>query len=953
MENTSKGSNLFNPIFLLVVTATIFLAPCSRQDDRIDLLGGLPPQLVTLLTEADDSSLTFYARDTGLETFIDANKHFETLIQNMSEQNYIRHSDPIYNLQKRLTTVLAEEFNNEFYLNDLEFIMSFPPGERIQLMNMRSDMWATAADNNLTRETRIDSLNNYYNVMKELEDSLGMGIAKMTLSELYGALGDKKKEKQYIIEANEYFAGIGMHRLTCQSFGNIGSIYSEEGKVDSMEMCYQTARDLAIRAQLSDQISRFSYFYAMRYARIGRLALANDLINEAIDLCKENKGGYYEIRFIFHAMEFYADYSCWETVERLLSRARILEKKYDDVRDSALFASGSKFIEARLNMARGNVEKANSLFRETEKQNNSVPRLVNPDNILLNWSKGLLDNGFADEAIEIIDRGLDNSRQRSLPRAEARYLVLKAAAEFERGNIDGARRAIDQFDGISHRVSSPLWRDGIRKDILCARIAIAESDTAKALEFVEEGLGRLRSFLGMMDISVQGYLWINDCRELRTLMHELTAHEPMLGYGAELLWRSLALDIGMRQRDTNTSSAQDSEALSGSGMAASNHPDVHLIEECSSLAEEAVSNLSDLDEVHFVYVADNDKITRFIASSDGVERATIPQTAEELQNLIIETSKVMSGDAPTGNLADSIDVYDNLARLGRYLLPQDLHAYSRPGNPRTLLISADDFLGCIPFETFDISNNKEYRSLLEDFDIAYFRHFKARNTSKAFSDPGIIIVNSDFAKSSRYRYPFSSKLRHVQSEGQAVAALDIDAILLEGPKATKQEIKKRWEKASYLYFATHIIRDPEIPYLVLIPVAAPEGDSSPESNYLDFTDIRSADFSNCSIVVLSGCSSGVPSVTTRKIGPSLGDAFLDAGADVVISTFWDVKDDDARKLMTTYTHELDSNGHSHIKALCNARRKLFIENQDSSISFSWSESMGRAPTRMLRRLLRS
>jgi CHAT domain-containing protein len=203
-------------------------------------------------------------------------------------------------------------------------------------------------------------------------------------------------------------------------------------------------------------------------------------------------------------------------------------------------------------------------------------------------------------------------------------------------------------------------------------------------------------------------------------------------------------------------------------------------------------------------------------------------------------------------------------------------------------------------------------------------------------EPGIIIVSSDLRMSSRSRYPFGGRLRHVQSEGLAVASLDRDAVILEGPNATKREILEKWENASYLYFATHIIRDPEIPYLVLIPVATPERDSSPESNYLDFSDIRSADFSTCGLVVLSGCSSGVPSVATRIIGPSLGDAFLDAGAAVVITTFWDVKDEDARRLMTAYTEELNKSGYSHIEALCAARRRLFTEARHSSESFSWA-----------------
>ena len=62
----------------------------------------------------------------------------------------------------------------------------------------------------------------------------------------------------------------------------------------------------------------------------------------------------------------------------------------------------------------------------------------------------------------------------------------------------------------------------------------------------------------------------------------------------------------------------------------------------------------------------------------------------------------------------------------------------------------------------------------------------------------------------------------------------------------------------------------------------------------------------------------------------------DAGADLVISTFWDVKDEDARRLMILHTHEMNKNGNSHIRALCAARRTMFREDPESRESFSWA-----------------
>jgi tetratricopeptide (TPR) repeat protein len=922
--------------FVIILAMAVVFARCSRRGERVDLMRDLPPRLAELLAEADDSTLALYAREVGIETFIDAKRHFEDLARNMPEQDYVRHSDSIYVLHKRVCSVLADEFYYDFYLNDLEFIYGFSPAQRQRLMVSRANIWTTAFEQDLSIEARIDSITGYYEAMVEIEDRFGAGTAKMMLSELYGADGDKKREKEYLIDAIDDFAELGIHRLTCQSLGVLGSIYEREGKIDSTELCYQAARDLAVRLQLSDQISRFTYFYACRYARMGRLALANDLFNEAIELCKTYKGGYYEIRFIFHAMDFYAEYSCWETVERLLSRAKILEGVYSSNRLSKQFMIGNAFIEARWNMAHGNVEKANTLFRRVEELKKTDPYLVDDTAHLYYWARGLLENGRADGAIEIIDRGLPNVRKKSLKRGEVRFLTLEARAEIDRGNIDRAREAVERFDAVSSELHTPLLYEWVTRHVNRARIAVSEGDTAEAISCVEDGLVCLRSFVELMDISVQGYLWINECVELRRLMHELTKQDPKLGYGAELVWRSIPLAMGTRQVEPDMSRALTMAAKGDSAQVGFSGSGGGLIDHFRETAETTISRLGESGALHCMYVVDDDQTARFTVSSEGVRRDVIPCSRRKLYELVIETQESMSGEMNVRDDEDVVDVYENLSELGRNLLPVGLRAYERPGNPRTLMITTDDFLDCIPFETFDIGTGGDYVPLIERFDVVYLCHLGANRAPPENNRQGIVIVNSGCGNTVHKRYTLGHRLEYVEEEGRTVAALDKNAIILEGSDATKREIMKRWEEASYLYFATHIIRDPEIPYLVLIPLAAPSSIQSPESCFLDFTDIRSADFSRCDVVVLSGCSSGAPSVDATSIGPSLGDAFLDGGAAVVIDTFWDVKDDEARRLMIRYAQELGTTGHAHIRSLCNARRALLDENPASRQSFDWA-----------------
>ena len=65
--------------FIIILTMTSIFARCSRRGEDVDLTRDLPPRLAELLNEADDSTITLYAREVGIETFIDAKRHLEDL----------------------------------------------------------------------------------------------------------------------------------------------------------------------------------------------------------------------------------------------------------------------------------------------------------------------------------------------------------------------------------------------------------------------------------------------------------------------------------------------------------------------------------------------------------------------------------------------------------------------------------------------------------------------------------------------------------------------------------------------------------------------------------------------------------------------------------------------------------------------------------------------------------
>ena len=117
-------------------------------------------------------------------------------------------------------------------------------------------------------------------------------------------------------------------------------------------------------------------------------------------------------------------------------------------------------------------------------------------------------------------------------------------------------------------------------------------------------------------------------------------------------------------------------------------------------------------------------------------------------------------------------------------------------------------------------------------------------------------------------------------------------------------------------------------------LAAPPG-SAPEAALLELADIHALDLSACRLAVLASCSSGAPYRLALRPGPSLGDAFLDAGAGAVVQSFWDVGDEEARSFMKAFLSTWREDG-SDVAALNRARRQVMRTGASPRVWAAWS-----------------
>jgi CHAT domain-containing protein len=187
------------------------------------------------------------------------------------------------------------------------------------------------------------------------------------------------------------------------------------------------------------------------------------------------------------------------------------------------------------------------------------------------------------------------------------------------------------------------------------------------------------------------------------------------------------------------------------------------------------------------------------------------------------------------------------------------------------------------------------------------------------------------------------QLPYGEKEAALAAAASPGSTALLHEAATKKSVEDNWERANFIYIAAHFIRSLDTPYLSFLPLAGPE-DSPPDASLLEYSEIRKADLSGCKLVILSGCATGAEYMNVQATGPSLGDAFIDAGARAVVHTRWRVEDKESYELANNFIQHWAS-GESPITALNNAERAAWRRSggEPSSTWTSYAIALSEIP----------
>jgi hypothetical protein len=905
---------------ILAVSLSLNIFSCSKDNPRegTPLLENMPPEFVRLLVAGDDSALAHFGLKKGFETL-------HGLYAEIGTREYALWADDkkgdarvLEDYLLRLAGVLAAVYGDSSYLADMALLRSLPAGKRNEVMNVRAAYKSIQLSASSAPDAALETRVRYVALFDSLGDRAWAATARNDLSDAYARLDSTERQRQYLLAAVAGFQELGRNKLSCEALGKLGSRYERWGKPDSMAICYDRALAIAYRHRMGYQAARIYEFYGGYYSRLGRLDIKQKLLDRAMNVARVYDSGCYEIRFLKEAMKFNAGLGCWKVVDQLITRVRGLESACENlaVYYDEINRLRTDVYEARLKMALGDTARADEIFRDV---NRRLPLLKLPSTYLAEddeysyyRAEGLLANGRPRDALEEARGKLSQPTNESTPLWSARLSLIAAKAAYQIEEFDETLRRIADFDRLAVGVESDLRTGLSERDALVGMVALARGDTSGAVEAVSAGLRKLRATAESVDASVGSYLWLTDSDELRQAVHDVAARDDLAGYGATFYWHELYELLGTKQRAERRSAA--AQALSKGRQTATKSGGKPFLSDLRSTGDRMLTRVQKLGAVHCVYLVRGGDVWRWTGGPNGVRRDVLPVRPNDLRTLVEDTQTFLSKCPEDPDALPGEPLRENLRKLAHALLPPEiLEPPASPAATPLFLVTTDNFLGTIPFEAFDVGSGNEYEPLIDTRDVAYVRHFRPDAAGKA-SGPGVILVNKESSIEPQSR----RALREAEKEGRALAALDSSAVFLINGTATKPQLTKSWEDAPYVYIAAHAGAD-ELPYLSAVSLEASE-DDPPDADVLDVTDIRSADLHRCELVVLSGCSSGLKYIAAKGAAPSLGDAFLDAGAVAVIHTFWDVTDDDARRIGAAFVENWRVAKTGEIRALADASR---------------------------------
>ncbi|MEO8382041.1 MAG: CHAT domain-containing protein [Acidobacteriota bacterium] len=223
----------------------------------------------------------------------------------------------------------------------------------------------------------------------------------------------------------------------------------------------------------------------------------------------------------------------------------------------------------------------------------------------------------------------------------------------------------------------------------------------------------------------------------------------------------------------------------------------------------------------------------------------------------------------------------NGARLAAYLLqPIDARIHGR----RTLLLVPDGPLWAVPFSA--LPSDGGYLVERSEIALSPSASFLAYARPASRRD-GPIMVMADPEIETR-RFPTLARLPMARDEARAIAAVAENVRVALGTDATRSRLVQEMASAAVLHFACHAVGNEKRPSFGSLLLAAEPARG--DSGVLYVREIAAMNLARTRCVVLTACGTSRSAAMPTEGVAAIADAFIAAGAGVVVGTLWDLDD---------------------------------------------------------------
>jgi CHAT domain-containing protein len=287
-----------------------------------------------------------------------------------------------------------------------------------------------------------------------------------------------------------------------------------------------------------------------------------------------------------------------------------------------------------------------------------------------------------------------------------------------------------------------------------------------------------------------------------------------------------------------------------------------------------------------------------------------------------------------GKPASAASATDKLAALWRVLVPADVRKALTGGTAKRLIVVPDGPLALLPFETLVVRSGRSAQYLLDAGppvlygpSAAVLYNLAARTPSKRSErEPVLTVGNPAYGRGttqaasvgpgvlgdlgSRSRYgAVGGKLLPLPYSGleskwvaDAFNNQGLTAVRLEGPQATKANLKSLLAGRRVVHLACHGLTDDAygnfFGALALTP--GPHPNDASDDGFLTLAEIYQLNLKGCDLAILSACETNYGPQQQGEGVWALSRGFLVAGARRVVASNWLVDDEAAATLINYF-----------------------------------------------------